>query len=390
VTGNGTRRIGCNLLWLSPGRVGGSEEYCVRLLTAFADRSSRHPDLDVRLLVNRRFAEVYPELTGRLPTDVAPVDGRRRAGRVVAEHTWLPATCRKRRIHVVHHLGGTVPFAGGTDALVLVHDLQPWAMPENFTPLKRRYLEATVPRSVRRAAAVTTLSAWVARDVSDRLGVPLDKMVVIPPGADSPGPSTEQAVVPVLERHQLVDRRFFLYPAITYPHKNHVTLLRAFARVASQHRDATLVLTGGDAGNEAVVRRTIDELDLGSQVRRLGRVAESDLDAMYRRATALTFPSRYEGFGMPVLEAMSRTCPVIASRACALPEVVGDGGMLVGADDVAGWAGAMEGLLSSAPDRSRWADAAGARAGAFSWETAVDTLAELYRHGPLTPGPPAP
>jgi glycosyltransferase involved in cell wall biosynthesis len=183
----------------------------------------------------------------------------------------------------------------------------------------------------------------------------------------------------VRERHGLGDRPFFLYPAITYPHKGHEHLVRAFAAVAGPRPDALLVLAGGEAQREEALRALIASLGLGDRVRRIGRVPEGDLDALYREAVALVLPSRYEGFGMTVLEAMSRRCPVIAADATALPEVVGDAGLLVDPDDPEPWSRAMVHLLDDPDRRRRLADAGEARARTFDWGRSARLLAGVYR-----------
>jgi alpha-1,3-rhamnosyl/mannosyltransferase len=376
------RRIGVNLLWLSPGRVGGSEAYCVRLLSEFADVAPAHADLEVRLFVNRRFATHYEPLIGRLPTDVAPVEGDDRLQRIMAEHRWLVDAGRHRRTQVMHHMGGTVPLRRSCPAVVLIHDLQAWALPENFSSARRRYLRAVVPRSVRDSVAITTLSRWVQLDVHERLGAPLDRMVQIPPGADGvddssmPGATQREST---LRKYDLIDRPFFLYPAITYPHKNHGTLIKAFAEVRERHPDAVLVLTGGAGGAEREVDTLIDGLGLRPSVRRTGRIPSEELDSLYQAARALTFPSRYEGFGMPVLEAMTRGCAVVASRSCALPEVVGGGGTLIDAEDVRAWSSALSTLLDDPGALAQARSAAASRATEFRWSESVEILADFYR-----------
>ncbi len=374
-------RVGVNLLWLAPGEVGGSEDYCIGLLRALAQRRDAYDDLEVIVYLNREIDATYPDLGRSFIPRRSSISGRSRPARIWAEHTWLRSTTRHDGVQLVHHMGGTAPFLRGAPAVVLVHDLQPWAMPENFSALKRAYLRATVPPTVRRARAITTLSRWVQRDVHERLGVPLDRMVCLPPGAKrlvgtADVPIDEAAV---LDRLDIGDRPFFLYPVITYPHKNHETLIRAFARIASQHPDALLVLPGGEGPAEDDVRAAIAREGVASQVRRLGRVPNGVLEVLYRRTTALTFPSRYEGFGMSVLEVMAEGRPVIASTAGALPEVVGEGGVLLDPDDTTAWATAMDGLLR---DRRRWhelARAATDRAATFTWDRSVDDLVSLYR-----------
>jgi alpha-1,3-rhamnosyl/mannosyltransferase len=381
VTSGANVRVGINLLWLAPGEVGGSEDYCIGLLRALARARASANGVDLVVYLNRSVDEAYPDLRRSFQARVAPVSGRSRAARVAAEHTWLVRASRRDRVDLVHHMGGTMPFLRAVPGIVLVHDLQAWACPENFSVGKRAYLRATVPRSVRAARAVTTLSRWVQDDINRRLGVPRSRMRCVPPGRErlaGTDARTESDEV-VLERFGLVDRPFLLYPAITYPHKNHVVLLDAFARVATEDPDVVLVLTGGESSQEQRVRDLIARARLQTRVRRLGRVTNTELGALYRTTTALTFPSRYEGFGMPVLEVMGVGRPVIASDAGALPEVVGDGGLLLDPDDTEAWFGAIRTVLVDADRRRELSVAAANRAAAFSWDRSVHELLSLYR-----------
>ena len=142
---------------------------------------------------------------------------------------------------------------------------------------------------------------------------------------------------------------YFVYPAITYPHKNHVTLIRAFARLAAEDSDVHLVLTGAIGPAESDVARTIEQASLAGRIIRTGRIERRHLDLMIERATALVFPSRFEGFGLPVVEALRLGCPVIAADATGLPEAVGGAGMLVEPDSVEGWHHAMRAALRATP-----------------------------------------
>jgi alpha-1,3-rhamnosyl/mannosyltransferase len=130
---------------------------------------------------------------------------------------------------------------------------------------------------------------------------------------------------------------------------------------------------------EQPVRDLVTRLGLTKNVRRLGHIPRGDLTWLYRQAVALTFPSRFEGFGMPVLEAMGHRCPVIAADSAALPEVVGDAGVLVHPDDVAGWTAAMLALLTDEDRRDELAEAAFARAMVdFQWEHSAERLRATY------------
>jgi alpha-1,3-rhamnosyl/mannosyltransferase len=364
-------RVGVNLLWLVPGVVGGSEEYTVRLLAALHDLDP--DDLDVTLFVTRSFLEAYRDFASGFTTVVCPISGRSRPLRVAAESSWLLVEARRRGIQLLHHAGGTIPPVRATPSIVTIHDLQPLLFPEHFSRVKNAYLRWRLRPSVCKPKAVVTLTAYTASTITDAFGVPVE---LVPPGYtaardDQPTRDPRNAYD--------VTGPFFLYPAITYPHKNHAMLVRAFAEVVSTHPEALLVLTHRAAQMEDELQRLIASLALSKNVRRLGHVDRGDLNWFYANAVALTFPSRFEGFGMPVLEAMGHRCAVIAARSAALPEVVGDAGVLIDPDDEAGWTAAMVDLLEDDAHRGQLASAAADRvARDFQWRASAERLRRLY------------
>jgi alpha-1,3-rhamnosyl/mannosyltransferase len=175
-----------------------------------------------------------------------------------------------------------------------------------------------------------------------------------------------------------------LYPAITYPHKNHLVLLEAFADLRRELPDARLVLPGGPGPLESQVRTRMARHDLAGHVERPGRVPRRRLEALYADATAVVVPSRYEGFGLPALEAMVRGVPVVVAAAGALPEVVGEGAGCpapVAPDDVTAWSAAMQAVVGlGASDRRKVVEAGVERAGRFSPSGTADGLVAAWRH----------
>jgi alpha-1,3-rhamnosyl/mannosyltransferase len=367
-----------NLLWLVPGEVGGSEEYTVRLLAALKEFSS--DDVEIVLYVNGRFGGAYPEIVSWFLTRVAPVSGSSRGLRVLLESTWLAMRSRLDGCVLVHHAGGTMPMVRTVPGILTMHDLQPLANPERFGLLKGTYIRFIAPRSLKKAKVVICLSNFVANDVVDRVGVRPEDIEIVPCGVSDPGAAfDQQRSRALLDGLELRDHPFVMYPAITYPHKNHATLVAAFARIADQVDDARLVFTGGAGASDAVVESTIAAYGLQSKVIRTGRIPESDLDLLYRAATMMAFPSLFEGFGVPVLEAMSRGCPIVASDAGALPEVVGDAGELVDPINVDGWATAILALLTDPTRRTVLIRRGFDRATQFSWSSSAQTLLSVYR-----------
>jgi alpha-1,3-rhamnosyl/mannosyltransferase len=372
------RRVGVNLLWLVPGEVGGSEEYTVRLLSALADLGS--DEVEVILYVNRLFSSAHPEIVSRFTTVVAPISGSTRVLRVLVESTWLALRSRIDRCVLVHHAGGTMPAIRSVPGVLTLHDLQPLANPERFGLVKGSYIRFIAPRSLRRAQFVVCLSRFVANDAMDRVGVPVERIRIVPCGVADPGAAFDrERLRELLKGFDLEDRPFIIYPAITYPHKNHTTLVAAFARIVKQNDDVRLVFTGGAGSSDSVVQSTIEAYGLDSKVIRTGRVAESDLDLLYRTATLMAFPSLYEGFGLPLLEAMSRGCPIVASDAGSLPEVAGDAAELVDPIDVAGWASALGALIDDPARRTVLIRRGFERATQFTWTVSAESLLSVYQ-----------
>ena len=364
-------RIGINLLWLLPEAAGGAEEYAIRLLRALDEVAG--DALDITLLCNRRFPTVHPELAARSRIAVAPIDGGSRVARVVAESTWLAREASKTRFHLVHHLNNVVPWRSNRPSVLTIHDLRPLVLPETLGRAHGAYLRARLGPSVRQAAVVTTPSAFVRETVIELLGADPDRVQVVS------APLFVSHAAPRSSTGAPAGGAHFLYPAITAPHKNHRMLLEALAKVVAVRKDAALVLTGAAGPAEGEVASAIEALGLTKNVRRLGRVPAEELDALFDDAVALVYPSTYEGFGLPLAEAMAVGCPVIASDRSALPEVVGRAGILLNPDDVDGWADAMVRLLDDVGLRAELIAAGRERVRSFSPEEAARRQVAAYR-----------
>ena len=365
-------KVGCNLLWLVPGNVGGTETATVAMLREIA--ASPSDDVELALFALDAFGQTYPDVVAAFPSHLAPLSGRVRGVRVAAENSWLAR--QGRDVDVVHHMGGTLPMVQGVPGVLTIHDLQPFDMPENFTITKRTYLQRSIPRSVRRAAGVIAPSEFVRRGIVDRFGVDPARVHLAPWGVEPP--TTQVSVAQVQARYGL-PRRWFVFPSFTWNHKNHGLLLRAFATVAAREHDVMLVLTGGEGPAEHHVRDQVAAMGLRGRVRRTGLIPRRDVLAIVRGAVALTWPSRYEGFGLPVLEAMSLGTPVLSSDAAALPEVTGGAATLLGVDDPQAWDEAMTRMLQDGEERARLAAAGREHVAAFTWHRTADATLDAYR-----------
>lgn len=370
-------RVGMNLLWLVPGVVGGTEDAACGILQAM--RTAATPDLTMRLYAQRRFRTAHPTLATAFPTRTQRIPRDARLARVAIESTWLGQQARRDRLDVIHCFGGVVPSGLRTPAVLTLHDIQPLEAGAEVAPIKARWLARMIPRSVERAVVVMVPSTFVRDRLLAIVDADPDKVVVVPHGVDPVRPITHSLAPETLRARFRLDGPFVLYPAITYPHKNHLMLVEAFARLRADHPEALLVLTGGAGSSDHEVAAAVERFGIGASVRRLGRVSNAEIDALYRAATAVAYPSRYEGFGLPVLEALGAGTPVVAADAASMPEVLAGAGQLVGPDDSVGWAEALGRCFDGDPAVTKLVELGQSRAEACSWDKLVPMFVDVYR-----------
>jgi len=329
-------RVAMNLLWCRPG-VGGSEEYLVRQLAGL--HANGHP-VDVEVFAPRGFSERLPRVADAFTVHEAPSDCVRRPERVALEHTWLAS--RARGFDIVHHGGGTVPRTGNPRTLLTIHDVQWVDYPDYVRALKLRYLRYMVPKSLHRATRIAVPTPFVAGTLTDHFGVDAAKIGVVrhglEPHMDAPTPEAELRV-----KYSLGSGPVVVFPAITHPHKNHRFLLDLMVNGGPSWADRSLrvVFAGSEGNAERAVRGAVSALGLSDRVVMPGRVSGADRNGLLAFADALVFPSQYEGFGAPLIEAMRMGAPVIASDCASIPGVVGDAG-IIRPLTVDAWSGALD------------------------------------------------
>ncbi|HEY7063560.1 MAG TPA: glycosyltransferase family 1 protein [Chloroflexota bacterium] len=290
------------------------------------------------------------------------------------EQALLPLELAPERLDLLHGPDFTVPARRRCPAVVTVHDLAFLHYPEIQTADSRRHYNQ-VARVVQQVERVIVDSACTAADVQALLGVPATRIRIVHLAPTPAAPADPAQVAAVRARYAL-DGPFVLYVGTLEPRKNLDTLLRAFARLGAAH-PARLVLAGPRGWLDAPIVAAAARL--GARLRLLGPVPAADLPALYAAATAFAYPSLYEGFGLPPLEAMAAGTPVVAAKASCLPEVLGDAALFVPPEDEAGLLEALRALLDDAALRADLEARGRARAASFSWEhTAAATLA-VYR-----------
>jgi glycosyltransferase involved in cell wall biosynthesis len=355
--------IAVNLLWCVPGDVGGSEQYLVRQLLGLADAE---PRFRPTLYVVEGFVEAHPRLAELYPTIVAAFDGYTRARRVFGEVTWFSQHTSAADLR--HHGGGAAPLAAARPFVLTIHDLQYRTYPEYFSRTKRTYLTAMIGRSVRLARVVTVPSQYVRASVIEAYAAAPPDVVVVPHGFE-PDLLTDVAdELELRQRYTLGDGPVIVYPAVTHHHKNHKFL---FDLMASTWRDPDLrlVLIGGSGTADGAVQAASDP-----RIVRPGRVPDRDRNGLLKMAEAMVFPSIYEGFGAPLIEAMALGCPVIASDSTCIPEIVGDAGLVLPLT-IDSWGDSLDRVHR---DRATLVAAGLQRAAGFTAQASGEALAAVY------------
>lgn len=316
-------RIAINLLWCVPG-VGGSEEYLVRQLMGTHAHQHSH---QVEVFAPKGFSARQPELAQHFIVHEAPSSCEKRAIRIFLEHTWLAA--RTAGFDLVHHGGGTIPRIGNRRTVLTIHDVQWTQYPHYVRPIKLRYLRRVVPSSVKRATRIVVPSHFVATTLRSEFSTDASRIGVVRHGVEAELSDDATPEHELRERFGIGDGPVLVFPAITHPHKNHQFLLHQMAEGSEEWRDPSLrlVCAGSAGSHDSTVRAVVDQLGLGHRVVLPGRVSARDRNGLLKMADAMVFPSQYEGFGAPLIEAMILGAPVLASTCGSIPEVVGDAGV---------------------------------------------------------------
>lgn len=340
------------MLTLVPGVVGGSETYARELCKALA----RAGELEYRAFV----PTIAEDAGGGLPTTVVPEyrASRSTAGRIAAMASAAARPGRIRRhfagLDAVHFpLSVMLPPVDAPPAATTVLDVQHEVFPEFFSRGELAYRRRVYGWTVRKSRIVITISEHARQALVERLGLDPDRVVAIHLAVDHARFTPDDGP----------REPFLLYPANAWPHKNHQRLFEAFARVRAERPELRLVLTGA----------AHDRLQLPGGVESRGHVSLDELVALYRRAAALVYPSLYEGFGIPCVEAMACGAPVAASDVASIPEVCGDAAAYFDPLDPESIADGIRRVLDSPPPGGI------ERAARFTWDDCARRHDAVYR-----------
>ncbi|MDQ6601634.1 MAG: glycosyltransferase family 4 protein [Chloroflexota bacterium] len=379
------RRIGVNGLFLALGKMAGMETY---LRCLMREMPLLDPETAYSLFTERNNAGSFGigaylnarEVICRIP----PVANRRAmwASRLAYEYTRLPAQARRQKVDVLFSPAFIGPARPHYASVITIHDTQHEDCPENFGSLDRALFTRLIRQSVRSASQILTVSEYTKRRIEAVYGVSPERITVTPNAPDA----AYSRRVPAGEVARVVGAYgirvpYILSVATLLPHKNLDTLIAAYAALR-QHgaTHAQLVLVGLRSVAAGSIEEKVRAAGLGGEVVVTGWVPDADLPALYQGAAMFVLPSRYEGFGLPVLEAMASGVAVVTTTATALPEVAGEAALLVEPDDVAGLADVLRRVLDDSVLRAGMVARGRERAAQFTWrKTAELTLATLLR-----------
>jgi glycosyltransferase involved in cell wall biosynthesis len=369
-------RVGLNLLFLVPGETGGMEVYARELIPALLAAA---PRLRFTAFLGCEAAAAGDGPWGELlPAVTVPVHARNRVQWVLGEQTMLVARAARARTELLHSLASTAPLWGPFRRVTTVHDLIYARHPEAHSGLRDWGMRILVPAAVRRSERVIAISQSTRSDLIELLGTRPDRIDVVPNGLGSVRRATPMAEPRTRARFELGEREVVLSLSAKRPHKNLLALISALALIPPERRPL-LVLPGYPTWHERELRERADSAGVLADVRFPDWVSGSELEGLWALARAFVFPSLYEGFGLPVLEAMARGVPVACSNTSSLPEIAGDAALMFDPRDEPAIAAAIERLLSlDADGRARVSARGIARARQFTWERTARATLDSY------------
>jgi glycosyltransferase involved in cell wall biosynthesis len=364
--------VGLNLIFLVPGATGGMEVAARETIPALV--AAAPGGVRFTAFVNR---DAGPGPWGELiPKVEVPVRVANRLEWVRGEQQLLPRLAARAGVDLVHSLASTAPAWGRFRRVVTVHDLIYRRFPEAHMGLRALGMRVLVPLAVRRSHRVIVDAESTRRDVMALIGASAERIDVVPLGLGTPvrtAPAPEPAV---RARFGLGERAVMLSLSAKRPHKNLEALLEALALLPDP---PVVVLAGYATPYERTLRERAQALGIDDDVRFVGWLEPAELEGLWAISRAFVFPSRYEGFGLPVLEAMARGVPVACSNAASLPDVAGDAALLFDPDDRRALAAAIARLLAGGAEVERLRRAGRARAALFTWERPARLTLASYR-----------
>jgi glycosyltransferase involved in cell wall biosynthesis len=365
--------IGLNLVFLVPNETGGMEIYARHLIESLG---RVRPDIRLTAFINRN-ATGQPGPWNDIESVTVPVNSRNRVAWVLADQLLVPPLAMRARVELLHSPANLAPSWGRFKRLLTVHDLIHKTFPEAHEGLRAKAVGVIMPLGIRRSHRLIADSASTKDDLVRLEGSRPESIDVVPLGLSEPHPERALPERELREKHRLGDRRLALSLSAKRPHKNLMRLLDALAGIPAERRPV-LVIPGYRTWHEQELLEHAAARGISDDLRILGWVDEAEIEAFYAAASLFVFPSLYEGFGLPVLEAMQRGVPVCCSDRSSLPEVAGGAALLFDPERTEEITAAMEKLLAGGDEVERLRHAGVERAREFTWEATAKATAESY------------
>ena len=366
----GPMRIGVNALYLIPGGVGGTEIYLVNLLAALARVDSAN---EYYVFTNRECSVGLLPAAANFHSQPCGVRAANRPARILYEQLLLPSRARRLGLDVLFNPGFTAPHFARCPMVTVFHDLQHVRHPEHFRWFDLPFWKLLLASSARRSRLVVGVSEPTAIDIRAHYKLPAERVVAVPHGVD------ERFFEIGKRRIQLTPEPFLLCVSTLHPHKNLARLVRVFGRLRERHANYRLVVAGMKGFFAKALEKQIVESGLGDAVSLTGWISRKELYTLYEKAAGFVFPSTFEGFGMPVSEALAAGLPTACSSIPPLLEVAKDSAVFFPPEDDAAMLDALDAILFDAGTRQRLVEEGPRRAAMFTWRAAAENTLRVLR-----------
>ncbi|RMG52492.1 MAG: glycosyltransferase family 1 protein [Acidobacteria bacterium] len=352
----------------------GNETYIKNLILALAeiDRLNEYVLFFTRPEVARQWEGRFPNVRVQLIRPHTPY------ARIPVS---FPLAMYRAGVDLIHVQYTAPPFCH-KPIVVTIHDLSFEHFPQFFTPRERFFFRRTIPHTARRAAKVLTVSEYSRRDIINTYRLPPEKVVVTPNGVGPEfRPTRDEERLQAVKKKYGIERPYLLSVGNLQPRKNLARLIKAYSRLREMVEDFRhqLVIVGKRAWLYRNILHEVNRSPYAGDMVFTGYVPESDLPDLYSGATVFVYPSIFEGFGLPVLEAMACGTPVITSNSSSLPEVVGEAGLMVDPYDEEAWARTILRVIEDRQLRNELAERSVQQAARFSWHRTAELTLAVYR-----------
>lgn len=368
-------RIGINTLFFIPGKVGGSETYIRNLILKLSELDKQN---EYFIFANKENINEFKIEQANFHKVLCPIKASFKPGRILWEQFVLPFQLIRHKIDILFSPGYTTAIFAGCKQVVAIYDLNYHHHPEDFSRIELIFWRLLIPLSAKAADRIIVLSNNSKMDLENVLNVPANKVVPIYLAANifSNNAGCTNDKISEVKKKYLIDGNYILSVAASHPHKNLYRLIEAYKILKDTYRsDYKLVLVGMKARASKIVEEAIKHMFLEKDVIFTGWIPVEDMPVLYKGASLFVFPSLFEGFGIPPLEAMTCGTPVAVSNTTSLPEVVGEAGVYFNPLDVKDIASRINAITTDNNLREEVIKKGFVQAKKFSWEkTAIQTM----------------